>query len=155
MSVKTEPSTEHERNQEGIKKVFVNDAYYKQLLVGLEQELERDNICICLGKDEILNIVRILADCIFKNMKETIIVSFEVNNHDEQKVNACKLAYKLTAREKEILEYIVSGLSYKMIAAKLYISYNTVRGHMKNIYTKLQVSSLTEVVAKAIKNQIV
>lgn len=63
--------------------------------------------------------------------------------------------YHLTAREKEILACLVDGLSYKMIAAKLFISYETVRSHVKNIYEKLHVASLTEVVAKAIKQRIV
>lgn len=64
-------------------------------------------------------------------------------------------SYHLTNREKEILACLVDGLSYKMIAAKLFISYETVRSHVKNIYEKLHVASLTEVVAKAIKQRIV
>jgi DNA-binding NarL/FixJ family response regulator len=63
--------------------------------------------------------------------------------------------YNLTAREKEVLAAIVSGLSYKMIGHELGIRYETVRSHMKNIYEKLQVASLTEVVAKAIKQNLV
>lgn len=63
--------------------------------------------------------------------------------------------YQLTAREKEVLTCLVNGLSYKMIAADLNISYETVRSHMKNIYEKLHVASLTEVVAKAINQNIV
>jgi DNA-binding NarL/FixJ family response regulator len=63
--------------------------------------------------------------------------------------------YHLTGKEKEVLACIVNGLSYKMIAAELNISYETVRSHMKKIYEKLHVASLTEVVAKAIKQKIV
>jgi DNA-binding NarL/FixJ family response regulator len=63
--------------------------------------------------------------------------------------------YNLTPREKEVLACIVEGLSYKMIADKLFISYETVRSHMKKIYEKLHVASLTEVVAKAINQRIV
>jgi DNA-binding NarL/FixJ family response regulator len=63
--------------------------------------------------------------------------------------------YRLTAREKEVLAAIVSGLSYKMIGHELGIRYETVRSHMKNIYEKLQVASLTEVVAKAITQNLV
>lgn len=57
----------------------------------------------------------------------------------------------LSEREKEILTYLVKGLSYKMIADECQISYDTVRFHMKNIYAKLHVASMTEAVAKAIK----
>ena len=63
--------------------------------------------------------------------------------------------YHLTAREKEVLGCLVKGLSYKMIAADLIISYETVRSHVKKIYEKLHVASLTEVVAKAINQRIV
>jgi DNA-binding NarL/FixJ family response regulator len=63
--------------------------------------------------------------------------------------------YHLTPREKEVLTCLVNGLSYKMIAAELNISYETVRSNVKKIYEKLHVASLTEVVAKAIKQRIV
>jgi DNA-binding NarL/FixJ family response regulator len=63
--------------------------------------------------------------------------------------------YHLTPREKEVLGCLVKGLSYKMIAADLNISYETVRSHVKKIYEKLHVASLTEVVAKAINQRIV
>ena len=63
--------------------------------------------------------------------------------------------YHLTAREKEVLGCLVNGQSYKMIAAELFISYETVRSHVKKIYEKLHVASLTEVVAKAINQRIV
>jgi len=63
--------------------------------------------------------------------------------------------YHLTAREKEVLSCLVNGLSYKMIGAELNISYETVRSHVKKIYEKLHVASLTEVVAKAINQRIV
>lgn len=63
--------------------------------------------------------------------------------------------YNLTPREKEVLACIVEGLAYKMIADKLTISYETVRSHVKKIYEKLHVASLTEVVSKAMKERIV
>jgi DNA-binding NarL/FixJ family response regulator len=63
--------------------------------------------------------------------------------------------YNLTAREKDVLGCIVNGLSYKMVADQLHISYETVRTHVKHIYEKLHVASLTEVVAKAINQRIV
>lgn len=63
--------------------------------------------------------------------------------------------YQLTPREKEVLACIVNGLAYKMIASELNISYETVRSHVKKIYEKLHVASLTEAVAKAINQRIV
>jgi DNA-binding NarL/FixJ family response regulator len=51
---------------------------------------------------------------------------------------------QLTERQKEILEGIVSGMSYKMIAEKLSLSVDTIRYHVKNIYETLQVHSRFE-----------
>jgi DNA-binding NarL/FixJ family response regulator len=62
--------------------------------------------------------------------------------------------YHLSEREREVLAYLVDGLSYKMIAAKLNITYDTVRAHMKKIYEKLHVASMTEAVAKAINKKL-
>lgn len=55
---------------------------------------------------------------------------------------------QLNERQKEILECIVSGLSYKLIAEKLFISIDTVRYHVKNIYEILQVHSRFELINK-------
>ncbi len=63
--------------------------------------------------------------------------------------------YHLSIREKEVLSLLVDGLSYKMIAGKLKITYDTVRAHMKKIYEKLHVASMTEAVAKAINQNLV
>jgi len=62
--------------------------------------------------------------------------------------------YHLSMREKEVLSLLVDGLSYKMIAGKLNITYDTVRAHMKKIYEKLHVASMTEAVAKAINEKL-
>jgi DNA-binding NarL/FixJ family response regulator len=63
--------------------------------------------------------------------------------------------YNLTEREKEILKCLIEGLSYKMIADSCFISIDTVNGHIKNIYKKLQVHSKSEAVVKAIKGHII
>ena len=63
--------------------------------------------------------------------------------------------YRLTNRELEVLNCIVNGLSHKMIGDQLHIGYETVRSHVKKIYEKLQVVSLTEAVAKALHERIV
>jgi DNA-binding NarL/FixJ family response regulator len=55
----------------------------------------------------------------------------------------------LTERETEILQWVIKGCSYKMIAYELQISIETVRSHIKKIYKKLQVSSATEAAYKA------
>jgi len=61
---------------------------------------------------------------------------------------------ELTQREKEILQMLVDGHSYKSIAAQLFISFFTVQSHIKNIYEKLEVNSKSEAVTKALKNRL-
>jgi len=63
--------------------------------------------------------------------------------------------FNLTEREREILKCLVDGMSYKRVGDTCFISIDTVSGHVKNIYKKLQVHSKSEAVAKAIKGKIV
>ncbi len=60
----------------------------------------------------------------------------------------------LTPKEKQIVEALTEGLSYKLIAAKLNLSMDTVRFHIKNTYRKLQVNSKAEVISKAYRGEI-
>ena len=61
----------------------------------------------------------------------------------------------LSPREQEILALLCQGKSYKMIADSLYLSKGTVHSHLKKIYKKLEVSSMTEAVAKAYQERLV
>jgi DNA-binding NarL/FixJ family response regulator len=61
----------------------------------------------------------------------------------------------LSEREREVLQLLTEGLSYKMVAAKLGISYNTVNAHIRKIYQKLSVNSVSEAVSFALKNKII
>lgn len=60
---------------------------------------------------------------------------------------------QLTEREQEVLDYLVKGCSYKMIAYSMFISIDTVRSHIKKIYTKLEVNSKSEAVIKVLRAQ--
>lgn len=63
--------------------------------------------------------------------------------------------YNLSPREHEILNSLVKGYSYKLIADEHFISMDTVRSHIRHIYEKLQVNSKTEAVLKALKEKII
>jgi DNA-binding NarL/FixJ family response regulator len=63
--------------------------------------------------------------------------------------------YDLSEREKQVLQLLVNGYSYKMIASEMFIAIDTVRSHIKKIYEKLHVNSKSEAVAKAFRNKIV
>lgn len=61
----------------------------------------------------------------------------------------------LSAREREVLRGLVDGRSYKQIAADLEISIDTVRGHIRRLYRKLQVHSVAEAVTRALREHLV
>lgn len=63
--------------------------------------------------------------------------------------------YALSQREKQVLQSLVDGNSYKMVAAEMYISIDTVRSHIRSIYEKLHVNSKSEAVAKALRDRLV
>ncbi|NND31653.1 MAG: response regulator transcription factor, partial [Saprospiraceae bacterium] len=60
---------------------------------------------------------------------------------------------ELTPRQNEILNALVDGLSYKMIANKFSISTHTTCDHIKAIYRKLQVNSKGEAISLALRNK--
>jgi DNA-binding NarL/FixJ family response regulator len=72
-----------------------------------------------------------------------------------QKPAAVNSKYSLTERERQVLEGLVRGYSYKMIADELMLSIDTIRTHIKKVYDKLHVHSGPEAVAKALKERIV
>lgn len=79
-----------------------------------------------------------------------VLQKFAAQNQNEIRVD-----YQLTSREQEILRLLTQGKSYKMIADECSISFETVRTHIKNIYSKLHVASMTEAVAKALNEKLV
>ncbi len=63
--------------------------------------------------------------------------------------------YNLSGREKEVLLLLSDGNNYQEIGEQLFISVDTVRHHIRNIYKKLHVHSQSEAVAKAIRKKII
>jgi len=61
---------------------------------------------------------------------------------------------RLTERQRDIVQGIVDGLSYKMVAARLDISIDTVRTHIKHIYKALNINSKGELIRKAMEGGI-
>jgi len=76
----------------------------------------------------------------FKEVKET---------------DSIKDDYYLSKREKEVLNLLAEGNNYQQIADQLFISVDTVRHHIKNIYKKLHVHTQSEAVAKAIRKKLI
>lgn len=62
---------------------------------------------------------------------------------------------KLTPREIDVLEQLSKGLTYTVIADNLFLSPSTIRRHIENIYSKLQVHNKLEAVQKARNNNLI
>jgi DNA-binding NarL/FixJ family response regulator len=73
----------------------------------------------------------------------------DLNNKTEEEI------IKLSGREIDVLEQLSKGLNYINIAENLFLSPATVRKHIENIYTKLQVHNKLEAVQKAKKNNLI
>lgn len=86
----------------------------------------------------------------------TPLIAKKVMNMFQQQVAETKPGFiELSKREREVLQCLVKGMSYKMIAETCFISIETVHSHIKKIYEKLHVHSMSEAVAKAIRNHLV
>jgi len=63
--------------------------------------------------------------------------------------------HELTERELQVLNLVVQGQSNRQIADAMFISVTTVKAHISNVLSKLQVASRAEAIAYAIKHKIV
>lgn len=78
-----------------------------------------------------------------------------LRNPPEAVIREDKCDVALTARETEVLEQLSKGLNYNLIASNLFISAGTVRKHIENIYSKLQVHNKMEAVQKAKSSKLI
>lgn len=78
-----------------------------------------------------------------------------INAFKDVKATAEEEEYNLSSREKEVLNLLAVGNNYQEIANDLFISVDTVRHHIRNIYKKLHVHSGSEAVAKAIRKKLI
>jgi len=72
----------------------------------------------------------------------------EQNHHNRDK-------YGLTQREREVLQRLLMGDTYKMVSDECGISIGTVYSHINNLYKKLHVNSKSEAVVKAMREKLV
>src|SRR5688572_3992794 len=117
--------------------------------------------CICNGADGYLlknisplKLIQSLEDLASGGVPMSPFVAQKVFQHFRSAKEVGE-SFNLTSRETEMLELLVRGNSYKMIADKASISIDTVKKHLQNIYHKLHVNCGTEAVAKALQHKIV
>jgi DNA-binding NarL/FixJ family response regulator len=100
-------------------------------------------------------------EAVVESLKSILAGGAPINPHVARKLldlfaqaSAPATDYGLTTREKEVLGLLVEGLSKKQISEKLFVSYNTIDKHVRNIYGKLQVQSRTHAVSKVLKERL-
>jgi LuxR family maltose regulon positive regulatory protein len=72
------------------------------------------------------------------------------NSEDKPDLSPTKLLIEsLSQRELKILQLIAQGLSNREISERLFLAVDTVKGHNRKIFDKLQVQSRTEAIARA------
>lgn len=85
-----------------------------------------------------------------QGMSHKLFAQLEADNSDDDHSSIkVSLAYDLSPRELEILQFVSKGLRYKSIASELYLSDGTVRNYASSAYLKLGVRNREEAVLKA------
>lgn len=150
---------EHEKFFMAFLDLTLPDGYGYQIMEHINQN--RFDIAIAVlsarkDPDSIIESFKLGAiEYLIKPVTENTLVT-AINNAKEKregklpflKKNLSFIANRklLTPREYEILELITSGENYKNISQKLYISQNTFKVHLKNVFQKLQLNNRTEIV---------
>ncbi len=101
------------------------------------------------------NLIDAVRDVFNGGAPMTPSIARKVMLHFQQQNTSAPNDYHLSEREKEVLAQLVKGLSLKMIADELFVSRETIKTHVKNIYAKLHVSCATEAVAKTLKERLI
>ena len=146
---------------EGVRRIKNNNPHIKVVMHTTFDDDNRIFDSICAGADGYLlkntsplQLVTALQDVMSGGAPMSPFVAQKVFQHFRQAKTDSE-QFHLTAREKEILELLVKGNSYKMIADKSNVTIDTVKKHLQNIYHKLHVSCGTEAVAKALQHKII
>jgi|SRR5574338_194452 len=149
---------------EGVKNAMIKDPDLSVLMLTVYEESEFVFDALCAGacgylvkKTPPSRLLEAIKDAndggspMSSRIARQVINAFkEGNSYSNQKQN-----YDLSDREISVLNLLSDGYNYQEIAENLFISVDTVRHHIRNIYKKLHVHSQSEAVAKAIRKKII
>ncbi|MBK6861491.1 MAG: response regulator transcription factor [Saprospiraceae bacterium] len=124
------------------------DKIFKAIVAGADGYILKKT-----SPDKLIDAIRDLAEGgapMTPTVAKQVLTLFNNKHHHIPKND-----FNLTARESEILKFLVEGYSYKKIAEECNVSYATVNSHICHIYEKLHVSSGTEAVAKVLEYRII
>ena len=101
-----------------------------------------------LKKNSLMSLLAAIKDVVSGGAPMSPTIARKVIELQKISQNKGKNAFPLSEREYEILSFLSKGKSYKMVADELKLSIDTVRSHIKKIYDKLHVHSVTEAIHK-------
>lgn len=154
----------HIPGQNGIEAVKEIKTHYPHIQVCMQTVFEEEDkifASLCAGAsgyilkntpaDKLLQAIHEVADggaFFTPSIAKKVLANFQQETRFSEFI-------QLTDREKEILKLLVDGLSYKMIADRVNLSFHTIHSHLRNIYEKLHVNSKGEAITKAIKQRLI
>lgn len=149
---------------EGVKNAMVKDPDLSVLMLTVYEESEFVFDALCAGacgylvkKTPPTRLLEAIKDAndggspMSSRIARQVITAFK----EGKNISSDEKDFDLTEREVSVLNLLADGFNYQEIAETLYISVDTVRHHIRNIYKKLHVHSQSEAVAKAIRKKII
>lgn len=149
---------------EGVKKAVVKNPDLNILMLTIYEESEFVFDALCAGACGYLvkktppnRLLESIKDAYEGGSPMSSIIARQVITAFKEGKNIFPSAtkYDLSEREIGVLNLLSDGYNYQEIADNLFISVDTVRHHIRNIYKKLHVHSQSEAVAKAIRKKII
>lgn len=149
---------------DGVKNAIKNDPDLSILMLTVYEESEFVFDALCAGacgylvkKTPPARLLDAIKDAndggspMSSRIARQVITAFK----ESQGITLKQKDFDLSEREVEVLNLLAEGYNYQEIAKDLFISVDTVRHHIRNIYRKLHVHSQSEAVAKAIRKKII
>lgn len=124
-----------------------------QVIVNSMSDFKKDQMVYLSLAEENFSKLKTLLEANGIPFEQKIVQSEKENESLPELVSAKLEYYELSNRETEVMKELMSGLEYQEIADKLFISLETVRSHVKNIFRKLGVSSRAEANARILNIQ--
>ncbi len=106
-----------------------------------------------IGSEELAKLIKSFGSG--KTVVSPYLVNLTAGYEDRQKLVGKDEGPLLTRREKNVLQYVVDGKSSKEISDLLFVSPETVKSHLKNIYRKLEVKNRVEAAMVATQKKLV
>jgi DNA-binding NarL/FixJ family response regulator len=149
----------------GIEGVLIAKKHFPELKIIMQTAFDDDDKVFAalqagaegyiLKSASVLQIIQSIDEVLKGGAVMTPSIALKVMRHFNLQQDVAHQDYNLSPKENEVLKHLAQGLSYKMIADSIGISYFTVNNHIKKIYEKLHVNSLGEAVALAHKSKLV